>query len=239
MEPPRILAIETSGRRGSIAVGHAGRLLEEVVFATDRERARDLLPTIDAAVRRQSWRPSDVDHCYLSVGPGSFTGLRVAVTFARHLTFATGCKLCAVPTLDVMAQNGLSHSSMPNLVVPFLDARKDQVFAAAYHLDGDRYKRRGEVRMVEPAAFLSGLGSAAFVLGPGVVHHREAIEAAGGVIAEEAFWSPRAANVLSLGWRLAQMGRFVAGPDLVPAYVRRPEAEEVWARRQAESDDRL
>lgn len=234
-EPPRILAVETSGRRGAVALGLGGQLLEEVVFATDRERARDLLPSIDAAFRRQGWRPGDIDHCYISIGPGSFTGLRVAVTFARHLALATGCRLCAVPTMDVMAQNALKLDPTPDLVATFLDARKDQVFAAAFAQSEGVFESLDAVRMSAPAVFLNSLARPVVVLGEGVVHHRPAIEAAGGIVAEESLWQPTAASVLTLGWRMAQAGRFIDGPDLVPAYVRRPEAEEVWERRQAES----
>lgn len=239
MEPPRILAIETSGRRGAIALGCGGELVEEVVFATDRERARDLLPSIDDVVNRQGWRPGDIDHCYVSIGPGSFTGLRVAVTFARHLQLATGCKLCAVPTLDATARNALTAAPSPPCVATFLDARKDQVFAAAFRRTTDGYERIHDVCMAAPAEFLKNLAQPAFVLGEGVVHHRAAIESAGGTVAGEEFWQPTAISVLALGWRLAQAGRFIDGPDLVPAYVRRPEAEEVWDRRQAESENRL
>lgn len=239
MESPRILAIETSGPRGSIAIGEAGRLIEEVVFATQRQRARDLLPSIDETVRKQHWRPVDIEHCYISNGPGSFTGLRVAVTFARHLALATGCKLCAVPSMDVMAQNALQLSPAPDCVVTFLDARKDQVFAAAYRRTDEGYVREQDVRMAAPGAFLQKLGGTALVLGQGAAHHREAIECAGCTIADESLWLPTAATVLSLGWKLAQRGEFTAAPDLVPAYVRRPEAEEVWDARQAESKNRL
>ncbi len=237
MESPRILAIETSGRRGSIALGCGESLLDEVVFATDRERARDLLPSIDAAFRRQGWRPPDIEHCYLSNGPGSFTGLRVGVTFARHLALATDCKLCAISSMDVMAQNALELSSPPNVVAAFLDARKDQVFAAAYQLRGDYYERTHDVRMAAPAAFLAELGSSALVLGEGAKHAQAAIETAGGRIADESLWHARASVVYRMGWRAAVAGQFVTAPDLVPAYVRRPEAEEVWEKRQAQSDD--
>ncbi|MCB9852640.1 MAG: tRNA (adenosine(37)-N6)-threonylcarbamoyltransferase complex dimerization subunit type 1 TsaB [Phycisphaerales bacterium] len=236
-EPPRILAIETSGRRGAVALGIGANLLEEVVFATDRERARDLLPCIDEAVRRQGWRPGQVQHCYVSVGPGSFTGLRVAVTFARHLALATGCKLCAVPTMDVMALNALALDPAPELVATFLDARKDQVFAAAFRRANHIFQSLDVVRMSAPAEFLNELARPIVVLGEGVVHHRTAIEAAGGIVADESLWRPTASSVLTLGWRMAQAGRFVAPQDLVPAYVRRPEAEEVWDRRQAESKE--
>lgn len=237
MESPRILAIETSGRRGSIALGRGASLLDEVVFATDRERARDLLPSIEAAVQRQGWRPPDIEHCYLSNGPGSFTGLRVGVTFARHLALATGCRLCAISSLDVMAQNALELSSPPNVVAAFLDARKDQVFAAAFQRRGDHYERTHDVRMAAPAAFLAELGSSALVLGEGVKHSIAAIEAAGGRVADESLWYPKASVVHRRGWRSAVAGQLVNAPDLVPAYVRRPEAEEVWEKRQAQSDD--
>lgn len=229
----RILCIETSGRRGSAAIAVGPRLIEERGFATDAEHARDLLPIIDHLCRAHGWSPRDIEHCYLSIGPGSFTGLRVAVTFARHLALATDCRICAVPTLDVIAQNALELSGPPPLVAPILDARRRQVFTAAYEWR-DRYEATGEPRMTAPEAFLAPLRErGVVVLGEGVAWHRAAIEAAGASVAPEALWWPRSAGVHALGWRMAQEDRFVDSVRLTPLYVRRPEAEELWERRQA------
>ncbi len=234
----RILCIETSGRRGSAALALGPDLVEEQGFATDAEHARDLLLTVDHLCRAHGWPPRSVEHCYLSIGPGSFTGLRVAVTFARHLAMASECRICAVPTLHVIAQNALHMPGPPPLVAPVLDAKRRQVFAAAYEWR-DRYEAVCKPEMVEPAEFLGRYRDRGVtVLGEGVAFHREAIDASGAKVAEEEFWWPRASSVHALGWQMAQNEAFIDATQLTPLYIRRPEAEELWERRQAGGGDR-
>lgn len=238
MSPPRILAIETSGRCGSIALGLGDKLVADAPFATDAEHARDLLPTADALCRKLGGEFFDearqiplLDHCYVSIGPGSFTGLRVAVTFVRHLALAMGVKIVAVPTLDAIAQNAQSLSAPPEKLAVVLDAKRNQVFGALFELRAGRYERLQGPQLVSPAELLAGGNWS--VLGEGVPYHRDAIEAAGAAVVDENLWRPRAAMVHRLGWRLAQAGKFTAAHELVPLYVRRPEAEELWEQRQA------
>lgn len=238
MSPPRILAIETSGRRGSIALALGEKLVAESPFAADAEHARELLPTADSLIRRAGGDFFDdarqvprLDQCYVSIGPGSFTGLRVAVTFARHLALAIGVKVVAVPTLDVIAENALSQSSPPDRLAVVLDAKRKQVFGALYKLRAGRYERQQGPLLAAPAELL--VGERWSVIGEGVAYHREAIDAAGAVTLDESLWWPRAAMVHRIGWSLAQAGKFTAAQELVPVYVRRPEAEELWEKRQA------
>ncbi len=241
MSPPRILAVETSGQRGSVAVARGETLVAESPFATDAEHARDLLPTADALLRSagaeffdDANRVPRLDHCYVSVGPGSFTGLRVAVTFARHLALAIGVRIVAVPTLDVIAENALSLSDPPDRLAVVLDAKRKQVFGASYELRNGRYERQQGTLLATPAELLTG--GPWFVIGEGVAYHREAIDAAGARTLDESLWWPRAAMVHRIGWSLAQAGQFTAAQELVPAYVRRPEAEELWEKRRASGD---
>ncbi|MBX3396982.1 MAG: tRNA (adenosine(37)-N6)-threonylcarbamoyltransferase complex dimerization subunit type 1 TsaB [Phycisphaerae bacterium] len=231
MNTTKIIAIETSGRCGSVALAEGPTLLEEALFAADQEHARDLLPIIDRLTRNQGWHPDHINHCYVSIGPGSFTGLRVAVTFARHLAMTTGAKICDVPTLDVVARNGLDLKPVPNQLAVVLDAKRRQVFGAIYELEGDGYRRAIGPLLIEPAALLATVTRELVVVGEGVPYHEAALRAGGVIIGESAAWRPRAAQVHRLGWNAAQRGQFTASNELVPMYVRRPEAEEIWEKR--------
>ena len=92
----RGLAIETSGREGSVAVLRDGDVLAEEHFPHGLKHAAELVPMIDRLCAAQGWAPGDVAEVYVSVGPGSFTGLRVGITVAKSLAFATGAALVAV-----------------------------------------------------------------------------------------------------------------------------------------------
>src|SRR5208282_2376277 len=101
----RALAIETSGRLGSVALLQGSAVLVEQSFSHGLKHAAGLLPMIDQMVRGQGWEPADLQHVYISQGPGSFTGLRIGVTLAKTLSLATGARVVPVPSLQVLAHN--------------------------------------------------------------------------------------------------------------------------------------
>ncbi len=233
MAEPPIIAIETSGRHGSVALARGADLIAERRFSTEKEHARDLIPTLDRLCRAEGRAPDTLRQCHLSIGPGSFTGLRVAVAFARHFALAAGAKICAVPTLDVIAQNGAALADPPQRLAVILDAKRGQVFGAVFEMGEGGYQSRGPAQLIEPAALLADVPKPFAVIGEGIDYHRDAIDAAGADVLDRDLWWPRAANVHRLGWRLAQQGRFTPARELVPFYLRRPEAEEVWEQRHA------
>lgn len=231
MPDPRIIAIETSSASGSVALALGPRLLAEQSFSTQTQHARELLPTLAALYEQCSWRAGEVEECYLSIGPGSFTGLRVAVAFARHLALATEARLCAVPTLDVIASNALALPAPPQQLAVIMDAKRGQVFGALFTLEGQAYRCQGAPRLVEPAALLHE-GAELSVMGEGIEYHRAAVEVSGAMIVDRALWIPRAGGVHRLGWEMARSGLFTKQHELVPYYLRRPEAEEVWEKKR-------
>jgi tRNA threonylcarbamoyladenosine biosynthesis protein TsaB len=231
MTADRIIAVETSGRQGSVALARGADLVAQSEFSTQKEHARDLLPMLDQLCRGQGWAPQTIGQCYLSIGPGSFTGLRVAVAFARHLAVATGAKICAVPTLDVIAENCVAAAGPPRHLAVILDAKRGQVFAAVYEHAGEGYRRIVEPQMIEPGRLLADGPQPIVVTGEGIDYHRQAIDASGAEVIDSALWPPRAANVHHLGWGLARAGRFTPPHELLPFYLRRPEAEELWEKR--------
>ena len=85
---PRIVAIETSSRVGSVAIGLGPDMLERLTFGAELNHAVELLPAMDQLTCRQGWPAGGVDHLYVSAGPGSFTGLRIGITVARALALA-------------------------------------------------------------------------------------------------------------------------------------------------------
>ncbi|MBK8269571.1 MAG: hypothetical protein IPK83_15225 [Planctomycetes bacterium] len=88
---------------------------------------------------------------------------------------------------------------------------------------------------IEPAELLEKCGPSVAVLGEGVPYHMPALRDAGVTLLDAEVWRPRAASVHHMGWQLAQAGRFTPSYELVPFYVRRPEAEELWEKRHGSS----
>lgn len=232
-QPPRIIAIETSSRKGSVAVGLGATLLAEREFATQADHARELLPTVDALCREQGWTPASLNECHISIGPGSFTGLRVAVMMARTWALALGVRVVAVPTLAVIAANANSLTVRPQRLAVILDAKRKQVFGSVFEFDGGAYRPMMEPALIEPLALLTGVHKPYAVIGEGIAYHRDAVEQSGVPAMAEELWFPRASCVHRLGFAISAAGAYTEPRQLVPHYIRRPEAEEVWEARQA------
>ncbi|MHC4239098.1 MAG: tRNA (adenosine(37)-N6)-threonylcarbamoyltransferase complex dimerization subunit type 1 TsaB [Planctomycetota bacterium] len=102
-EDPLILAAETSGRTGSVAIAAGEQLLGETTFSRSMRHSSEIFPAACALLDDAQRKHKEVEHVYISVGPGSFTGLRIAVTLAKLMHLANGAKIVAVDTLDVIA----------------------------------------------------------------------------------------------------------------------------------------
>ena len=258
---PKIVAFETSGRIGSVALARGPKLLCEHFFGQSMRHAAELMPTLQRLCQEQGWRPDEIDQIYVATGPGSFTGLRIAISVARAMSQAAGCRLVGVPTLDVLAQN--APPEVQNLVV-VLDAKRGQVFAAQYVAQGSARVAAGSISVAEevvggangalcgalvrvngpvltdPAAFVQAAanrsGSPVYILGEGIDYHRAALAAGGGgggaIELDRTLWPGRASSVHKLGYAKALRGEFTPGDQLLPVYIRLAEAEEVWRKKR-------
>ena len=224
---PRALALETSGRTGSVALAENGTVVAEETFSHGLQHAATLLPMIDRLTRERDWTPKSIDHVYVSVGPGSFTGLRVGITLAKTLAFATGAKIVAVPSARVLLANAPGEATE---VVIVLDAKRGQIFTARF----TRPDANAPWHEIEPAhldtltAMLEKAARPVHLIGEGLPFHRNAtgLDGNGVIQTPETLWRARAGAVAALGHEAAQRGEFADPFALVPLYVRLPEAEE-------------
>lgn len=227
----RLLAIETSSARGSVALGEGARLLAVNDLATTSQHCQLLIPTIDGLCVRQGWDAGTVDEIYVSAGPGSFTGLRIAVTVAKSLAMTLQLKVVAVPTMDVIAARAEELADPPPHLAVALDAKRQQVYGAAYRLQAGRYRPLMDACLLSPAELVARTPTPLGLTGEGLIYHPDAFKAVDARwIPEEQRW-PRAQEVQRLGWELAQQGRYTDPAQLLPIYIRVPEAEERWALR--------
>jgi len=154
-QKPLILAVETSSRIGSVAVALGEKMLAEAQLSGPMKHSAETLPAIRGLLNRFNRKPTEIDQIYISGGPGSFTGLRIAVTIAKTMHIANAVKIVAVDTLDVIAANiiGLAaentfqdsgHEPRPyqgrderravsdERIAAILDAKRGQFFIAVY-----------------------------------------------------------------------------------------------------------
>ncbi len=230
------LAFETSSAVGSVAIGRGAEVLETRTLTRPKAHAVEFLPTIKALCEAHHVEPSSIRRVYVSAGPGSFTGLRIGVTTARMMALGVDARVVAAPTLEVIAQNALEIDPPPPRVAVVLDAKRNHVYTAAFvHRDG-AYVPTCDAIEADPLDFLSAQPDDSAVLGEGVLYHRTAIEKSSRPILPESLYRPRAETVFRLGWERAERGNFSDTRNLVPTYIRPPEAAEVWARKQRKAD---
>ena len=220
----RALAIETSGRIGSVALVDGERILSEEIFQHGLQNAAKIIPIIDQLIAGQKWSPRDIETIYLSVGPGSFTGLRIGVTIAKTMALATGVKIVAVPTVRVLAENGPAEAT--NLII-VLDAKRDQIFTARFSRQNDAWNEVEPAQINSLEQMLSRSPRPVHLLGEGIPYHRKFIpDDAGAIETAEESWRARASVVARLGLEMARRGEFADPMKLTPIYIRKPEAEE-------------
>lgn len=225
------LAVETSGGIGSVALGRGGGVLQDRSFSGRRKHATEFIAAIDVLCRAQGVTPEQIGEVYVSHGPGSFAGLRIGVTAARMIALAHGATLVPVPTLEVIAQNALGLSPRPEHVVVIRDAKRQRVFGAAFDLANDSYLPRTSPSEWEPGALLNDQPPGCLILGEGASHYAAVVAASGLPLGSPALHVPSPVVVYRLGYALARRGATVPPRELVPLYIRPPEAEEKWDAR--------
>lgn len=102
---PLALALETSGRLGSVAVGCDGKLSDEKTFSAPLRHSAELFDTIIKLLEKSGKSANQINQVFISIGPGSFTGIRISVTVAKMMALAAQSRIVAVNTSDAMALN--------------------------------------------------------------------------------------------------------------------------------------
>jgi tRNA threonylcarbamoyladenosine biosynthesis protein TsaB len=219
------LALETSGRIGSVALVEDGGVVAEEQFPHGLQHAARIIVAIDSLCRARGRQPKDLAELYVSIGPGSFTGLRIGVTVAKTLALATGLKIVAVPTVVVLAENAPKEAR--HLIV-VLDAKRGQIFTARFEQTDSGWTQREPAHLDTLAAMLERSPRPVHLLGEGLPYHA----GGDGVATPPESWRARAGAVAKLGWDLARRGMFADPLRLLPLYVRPPEAEEKLGERR-------
>lgn len=145
----RVLALETATRWCSAAVVSGGRAIAERSLSTPRVHSEKLLTLTDGVLSDARLSLTDIDAVCISIGPGSFTGLRIGLSAAKGIAFAASKPLVAVPTLEAIAWNtALFAGVRGGLVLPMIDARREDVYCALYYYDGSALDERAGARAI-------------------------------------------------------------------------------------------
>jgi len=227
------IAIETSCRNGGAALGRGDELLGAAWFDAQGRAAGQLITTLDKLLTSRSLRPTDIRQVYVSVGPGSFTGVRVGVTAARTLAQAAPEARCvAVPTSLVVAER-VARLDWTNLAV-VLDAGDGRIYVTRYvRRDGEVVAASPPV-VTAPGEWLASAPRPILLTGEGLSYHE--LSGEGVELADPAVRPPEVEILWRVGRRLANAGDFTEYHSLLPIYAR--PAGAVRSQRRAGDADR-
>ena len=232
----KILAVDTSGPWAGAAIMEDGVVTHEIAACHGLTHSQTSLPMIDQALSAAGLTPADIDLFAAVTGPGSFTGVRIGVCEVKGLAHAVGKKIVGVDALEALAMNAFGF---PGVICPILDARRSQVYCAAFRFAAGPLPQRilpddalplseflGRLPKDEPCLFL----------GDGLKVHFPAVRAALGDRAQAAPANTaylRAASACVIAE--ARADEAVEPMALEPTYLRAPQAERERNARLAQS----
>jgi len=245
-----ILGIDTTTLACSVALLRDDTILAELTLNIKKTHSERLMPLLDHMIQEAGLEREEIDAVAVAAGPGSFTGLRIGVSTARALAqglqipAVQGLQIPAVPvcTLDALAESILAPGTM---ICPLLDARRNQVYTALFHRQAEPPCTLETI--IEPAPLaLDELTEKLSVFNRPVVFVGEGLSSYAAALTEglpgRALISPapfrhcRAALTALKGRRLLENNPNAAYEDLLPIYLRQPEAERLAAERQGGSN---
>ena len=216
----KILGIDTSTAIGSIGLIDEGEIIAEQTLSISRQHASRLIPAIDQTLKSAELKIRDIDAVAVAIGPGSFTGVRIAVSTAKTICYAIERPVIGISTLESIAYN-LAY--IPSEICVILDARKDEVYSAVFK----NGVRQSNDRCLTISAILSEITPHAIFVGNGLRQHAAEIKshfkldlADSICLADSTFGLSRGTNVARLGLNKLANSNGDNPFDIIPNYIR-------------------
>jgi len=225
------LAIDTATKVCSVALCRDGELLAEYNIHMGMTHSEGLLPQLEQLLKRTNTKKQDIDLIAVSMGPGSFTGLRIGLATAEAMAYSWQCLLHGVDTLKALAYNIPLEGF---LLSPVLDAQKGNYYQALYQWQEGKLVELAGTEVVNKERLLERIAEynlPALILGE--CKKLEKLEMPNGVkLAPKTLLMPKSSSVAFIAEREfdPEADKKIFG--LEPYYIRRSEAEELWEQRQ-------
>lgn len=227
-----VLAIETSTQVSSVAVAREGRVLAELTMQARLTHSETLLVHIDAALRMAAVKKEELSAIVISLGPGSFTGLRIGLAAAKAMAYALNIELVGVSTLAALAYNLPAPASRLGVLI---DAQKGNAYYQEFLWEAGELKELTALSVRPLKEILASVETGTMLLGDLAQKKLLGKELPAGVsLAPAHLIMPRAASAALLGLKELAAGHAGSVMAMEPIYVRRSEAEVLWEKRQKE-----
>ena len=220
----KVLAFDTSSKALSLAILEDKQVLAETTINIKKNHSITLMPAIDFLMASLDWAPKDLDRIVVAEGPGSYTGLRIAVATAKTLAHTLNIELVGMSSLLALVP-----CQQEGLFVPLMDARRNNVYAGFYE-NAKPVMPEGHLPFERVIELIKGASQVTFVgeVGPFVEQIQEHLPRTN---FKETL--PNAANLALLAWDKEADSLH----DFVPNYLKRVEAEENWLKNNTESGE--
>lgn len=221
----KILAFDCSSKTLAAAIGEDQTVLASDYGTENRNHAPYLMPMVHELLEKTNLKMKDIDRIGVTIGPGSFTGLRIGIATAKGFADLLNLPVVPICSLDALAMN---YRNENKILVPILDARKNQVYAAVYD------NRKGKMKKILNEIPISPLDDLSehlkdfddiLFFGDAVPGWRERMEELYGArcsFGEEEFNGIRGESLIML---TADAEKTVSGEELMPMYLRGVDAK--------------
>ncbi len=233
----RILAFDTTAKTASVALTENGRLLGLCNIENGLTQSELILPMAENLLASLKLSFSDVELYAVTVGPGSFTGVRIGVATVKGLAFGRDIPCAPVSTLEALAENA---AGLRGLIVPCMDARRGQFYTASFESDGTELRRLTPDRAIsaeELSEELRAFDGDIYVTGDGYATAQRLLSALGVrlSVTPELLRSQNAHSIAKIAEKMQACGECVSERELQPTYLRLPQAERERLERENKS----
>lgn len=223
----KVLAFDGTAKAASVALIDGERTLAAYTIDNGLTQSELLLPMAESILRATGLSFSDVGLFAVTEGPGSFTGVRIGTSLVSGIAFGRNIPCVGVSTLEALAEN---LAGLRGIIVPVMDAKRSQVYTATFTSDGERLTRLTPDRAISLSALaeeLSAAESPIYLSGDGYRVASGALLAAGVALSPtpELLITASAVSVARVAIRKFERGEYVSDRELVPTYLRLPQAE--------------
>ncbi|MBR2350468.1 MAG: tRNA (adenosine(37)-N6)-threonylcarbamoyltransferase complex dimerization subunit type 1 TsaB [Clostridia bacterium] len=223
----KILAFDTSAKTASVAVCDGGNILGVSNIENGLTQSELVLPMAEALLSQLKMSFADVELYAVTVGPGSFTGVRIGVSTVKGLAFGRDIPCAPVSTLEALAENA---AGLTGLIVPCMDARRGQFYTATFAATAEGISRMTPDRAIsaeELAEELRSYDGDIYITGDGYDVAHKLLTSLGVKLAVTPYLlrSQNAVSIARVAERMHAQGLCVSERELAPSYLRLPQAE--------------
>lgn len=229
-----LLAIDTSSLVLSCALAEEDRLVAEWTVQKRLTHSEQLLPHMDEMIKEAGVTKKDITAVAVSIGPGSFTGLRIGLATAKMISYIWKVPLIGVDTLEALSWNMAGAEAF---ILPLLDAQRGNVYAALYGAFDELWLEKKETAAPVDDVIAAALahGGPIIAVGECADKYKDKLLVAGIKLAPAHSRMVRAGSVAMAGLKKLKEGRVDSPLALLPNYIRRSEAEVLWEKQHGKS----